>query len=469
MSLPKIVLETEKTTPVYGLPLRIRQGDKGDVLEVLLGKSFTTYPDLSDVDVTLMAERSDQTLVKAAATTKVDNSFTVTLPDAMYAKVGVFRRVYFKIGDDSTSDIKVEVLSGTGSSSASGNYIQDFEDLLNQAMSYVYALNSLAGTYDAVIDNKVVELTKKMTEFVTKAGEDLEAAKKSYAESQTQSESDAKNQRDEFVAEFKTITDNFNKIIADGKKQNTDNQTDYDSAKAKRETDFTAQSDDFEKRYKAQNTDFESRFKSYLATLQTDYDDFKKILTGDVADLNTQLDKVGADTKALQAKADSIADKLQDVDLSQMQTNKTDIAKLRTDVDVNTGKFKNYTTSTDLTNLLKTYVLATQLSDTLASFSKSDDVRSWIATSANQTKEYAAESIKAIVGAAPETLDTIAELASAVGDNKTIIDALNGAITTKADKSELDKFSEKPVELTQAEYDALPTKEDKFYIVSEGA
>jgi len=109
--------------------------------------------------------------------------------------------------------------------------------------------------------------------------------------------------------------------------------------------------------------------------------------------------------------------------------------------------------------LLKTYVLATQLSDTLASFSKSDDVKNWIATSANQTKEYAAESIKAIVGAAPETLDTIAELANAVGDNKTIIDALNAAITNKADKTDVtalhNTIQTMITSISQADYDAL--------------
>jgi len=376
--------------------------------------------------------------------------------------------------------VKLVVLQGIGSIKEAGSYIDDFETLIEEAESYVSALKDFSDNGNAKIDDKIAELTGKMTDFVDKSKEDLDAAKAAWKTFQENSETAATSQRDGFDTEFnklisddkamfETITTNFNKVISDGKKQNTDNQSDYDSAKAKRETDFASQSDDFEKRYKAQNTDFESRFKAYLATLQTDYDDFKAILTTDVTDLNNQLDKVGADTKALQAKADSIADKLKDVDLSQMQTNKSDIEGLRKDVDANTGKFKNYKTSDELATLLKTYVLATQLSDTLASFSKSDDVKNWIATSANQTKEYAAESIKAIVGAAPETLDTIAELANAVGDNKTIIDALNAAITNKADKSELDKFSEKPIELTQTEYDALPTKEDKFYIISEDA
>ncbi|WP_054643421.1 hypothetical protein [Companilactobacillus kimchii] len=309
-----------------------------------------------------------------------------------------------------------------------------------------------------------------MTDFVNQAQKDLNAAKSAWSTFQSSSQTAAIDQRNGFDTEFnklisddkttfKTISDEFNTAVSNAKSQNTANQTAFESAESKRENDFTNQSADFEKRYVAQGSDFESRFKSYLATLQTDYDDFKKILTTDVADLNTELDKIGADTKALQAKADSIADKLKDVDLSQMQTNKTNIEKLRTDLTATDGKFKNYKTSDELSTLLKTYVLATQLSDTLASFSKSDDVKNWIATSANQTKEYAAESIKAIIGAAPDTLDTIAELADAVTKNKDGVQAINDGITKKADKTDVTALQNTVqamiTSISQADYDAL--------------
>ena len=54
-----------------------------------------------------------------------------------------------------------------------------------------------------------------------------------------------------------------------------------------------------------------------------------------------------------------------------------------------------------------------------------------------KVKDYTDEQIENLVGTAPETLDTIYELAEAIKDNDTIIDALNGAITDKASKSEL--------------------------------
>ena len=470
MSLPSIILDTDKTTPIYELPLKIRQGDTGDELQVTLGKSFQKYTDLSAVDVELIAKTPDQRLIKQPVTDKSGNTFKVKFPDEMYTNVGVFRNMYFKIGDDSTSSVKLVVLQGIGSIKEAGSYIDDFETLIKEAESYVLALKDFSDTGNAKIDDKVAELTGKMTDFVDKSKEDLDAAKEAWSTFQSSSQTAASDQRDGFdttfnklisddKATFKTISDEFNTTVDTAKSQNTANQTVFESAESKRENDFTSQSADFEKRYVAQGSDFEDRFKKFIPSLQSDYDEFKKILTTDVADLNTELDKIGADTKALQAKADSIADKLKDVDLSQMQTNKTNIEKLRTDLTATDGKFKDYKTSDELNTLLKTYVLATQLSDTLASFSKSDDVKNWIATSTNQTKQYAAESIKAIIGAAPATLDTIGELADAVTKNKDGVQAINDGITKKADKTDVTALQNTVqtmiTSISQADYDKL--------------
>lgn len=49
-------------------------------------------------------------------------------------------------------------------------------------------------------------------------------------------------------------------------------------------------------------------------------------------------------------------------------------------------------------------------------------------------KGAASDAIKSLVGAAPETLDTIHEIADAITENNGAIDAINNAITNKADK-----------------------------------
>ena len=54
-----------------------------------------------------------------------------------------------------------------------------------------------------------------------------------------------------------------------------------------------------------------------------------------------------------------------------------------------------------------------------------------------EAKNYADDAIAALVNGAPETLDTLGELAAALKDNKDIVDVLNQSIGAKADKSAL--------------------------------
>ncbi|MDN5584333.1 MAG: phage tail protein [Lactobacillus sp.] len=441
--------------PIYELPLKIRQGDTGDELQVTLGKSFEKYTDLSTVDIELIAKTPDQRLIKQPVTDKSGNTFKVKFPDEMYAKTGVFRNMYFKIGDDSTSDIKLVVLQGIGSIKEAGSYIDDFETLIEQGQSYVLALKDFADTGNSKIDNKVAELTGKMQSFVDKSKEDLDAAKKAWNKFQNKSETAAIDQRDSFDKTFKKfISDNQTSVDAlksdltsttsAGTKQNSDNQAAFNSAQKKRATDFTnsqeanatAFTDAQDKRtsdFNSQKAGFETRFKSYLDKLQDDYDSFKLVLTTDVSDLNNQLKKVGTDVSALDAKANEISEKLQDVDLSQMATNKANITKLQADVKTNTGKFASYTTTADL--------------------------NSKIATGVGQAKTYAEQSIKDIIGTAPENMDTIAELADAVTENKDGVQAINDGITKKADKTDVTALQNTVqamiTPISQDDYDAL--------------
>ena len=444
MSLPKIILDTDKTTPIYELPLKIRQGDTGDELQVTLGKSFEKYTDLSKVDVELIAKTPDQRLIKQAVTDKSGNTFKVKFPDEMYTNVGVFRNMYFKVGDDSTSSVKLVVLQGIGSIKEAGSYIDDFETLVKEAESYVLALKDFANTGNAKIDNKVAELTGKMRSFVDQASEDLSAAKSAWNEFQKNSETAASDQRDGFdttfnklisddKATFKTISDEFNTTVDTAKSQNTANQTAFESAEAKRASDFKTQSDGFNASTTSQKNGFETRFKSYLDKLQGDYDSFKLVLTTDVSDLNKQLNQVGTDVSALDTKANEISEKLQNVDLSQMATNEANITKLQADVKANTDKFASYTTTAE--------------------------VDSKISTGVGQAKTYAEQSIKDIIGAAPATLDTIGELADAVTKNKDGVQVINEGITKKADKTDVTALQNTVqamiTSISQADYDKL--------------
>lgn len=502
MSLPSIILDTDKTTPIYELPLKIRQGDTGDELQVTLGKSFEKYTDLSTVDVELIAKTPDQRLIKQAVTDKSGNTFKVNFPDEMYTNVGVFRNMYFKVGDDSTSSVKLVVLQGIGSIKEAGSYIDDFETLIEEAESYALALKDFSDTGNAKIDNKVAELTGKMTDFVDKSKEDLDAAKAAWSTFQSNSE------------------------------------TAFTTAQDKRASDFNSQRSGFETDFNSQKTDFENRFKALLATLQGDYDDFKNLINKDVADFNTSLDSLDAQATDVKNKFDALKAQLDLAaqNISGVRTNlllKTykpfSITGDNTDNQAvlmyslsrrlekgttltlsfdavstapapfyilnsgwNGGTWMSYIN--DIVGTTKKYYVATITLDGFsdsglnfrfdsvpstvtvtvsnmklevgsnatdyslnpldiatndgvqtsiknaldkADYSTNAEVDSKISTGVGQAKTYAEQSIKDIIGAAPETLDTIAELADAVTENKDGVQAINDGITKKADKTDV--------------------------------
>lgn len=57
--------------------------------------------------------------------------------------------------------------------------------------------------------------------------------------------------------------------------------------------------------------------------------------------------------------------------------------------------------------------------------------REQLNTVLNEAKEYSDTEIAALVNSAPETLDTLGELATAFQENEEVVDVLNQAITTK--------------------------------------
>lgn len=73
-------------------------------------------------------------------------------------------------------------------------------------------------------------------------------------------------------------------------------------------------------------------------------------------------------------------------------------------------------------------------------YAVASDVDGKIAENLTTAKSYTDSEIAALIDSAPETRDTLAELAKAIQDNETVVDALNSAIGNKADKTELVKY-----------------------------
>lgn len=64
----------------------------------------------------------------------------------------------------------------------------------------------------------------------------------------------------------------------------------------------------------------------------------------------------------------------------------------------------------------------------VGAYETKDDADSKLA----QAKSYADQEIAALVNSAPETLDTIGELAAAMQENEGVVEALNAAVTNKS-------------------------------------
>ena len=76
---------------------------------------------------------------------------------------------------------------------------------------------------------------------------------------------------------------------------------------------------------------------------------------------------------------------------------------------------------------------------------------------ANNVVGYVDEKVAALVNGAPETLDTLQELAAAIKNDANVVDTLNSAIGQKADKSALEQLAAE-VETNKGASDAVDTR-----------
>lgn len=74
-----------------------------------------------------------------------------------------------------------------------------------------------------------------------------------------------------------------------------------------------------------------------------------------------------------------------------------------------------------------------------------------------EAKSYADTAIAALVNSAPETLDTLGELATAFQENADMVETLDAAVTNKAEKSDLENLAEL-VDINATNIESLQTQ-----------
>ena len=454
-NIHEITLDVKKSGQTINEPIVIRTDDTDDVIEVHVKQDGLPYSGMTSA--TFYGTKQDMTIIANDPATVNNDVITYSVPKEIANIGGKIKNAYFMIdGKISTENFIITILKTVNFKGESKDYIPGLNSLIDKwnttSKEWTTKLNSLD------TDIKNLSMSEMLKE---KMDNELETAKSDY------------------MSSFNESVDKLNGVITDLNSKETaatDKGKELDSAINKVNQSIenvnswlttvqgqiiSANSDFTELQKKSVENEI-STLKVTISTVQRTANDLTKQLDGindeikavDVPDLNAKVDTANSNANSAKTTADSAIAKF------ESYYNKTEID----------SKLGNYEKSADLSNLLKTYVLATQLSDLMTNYAKSDDVKSWIATSANQTKEYAAESIKAIIGAAPTTLDTIAELADAVTKNKDGVQAINDGITKKADKTELANYESKAEVISQTDYEAKKTAgtlENKFYIVTD--
>jgi hypothetical protein len=161
MALDQIYLDTNKAAPFNPIRLKIREGDKGEVLPVQLSANFAVQ-DVRSTPKAFYAEKPDGKLIADKNTAHFTEAsqtgfFNYHFPDEIYQSAGSITKAYFTVGyQESTSNFQISVLRKAGSAEESDNYITDAEVIIDNIKSQ----NKAAGDVLQDSRNKFSEIDK---------------------------------------------------------------------------------------------------------------------------------------------------------------------------------------------------------------------------------------------------------------------------------------------------------------------
>lgn len=417
-----ISLDVKKSGQTINEPIVIRTDDTDDVIRVHLKKDGQPYTGIKSA--TFYGTKQDLTIIANDPATVEDDVLLYSVPKELANIGGKIKNAYFMIdGKITTETFVITVLKTVNFKGESKDYIPGLNSLIDKWNATSKEWNTKLNGIDQDIKNLSMSEMLKNKMDVALAG-----AKSDYMSTFNKSVDNLNNVVTELSGKESIATDK-GKELDDAIAKVNQSISDVNAWLVEVQNKITTANKEFTDAQRKSVSDVITQLKATIADTQKTADN-----------LGTQLTTINDNIKAINVPdLNASVKKANDTADSANTTANNAIAKFDsyyTKDDVDT-KLANYTDTSDLNKLLESYVLATKLTEILGDYSKSDDIKSWIATSANQTKEYAAESIKAIIGAAPATLDTIGELADAVTKNKDGVQAINEGITKKADKTDV--------------------------------
>jgi len=177
MTTIKLNLSLEKTTPVYGYPITLRQGDAGTELMVeiaegskitdLTGKKLSFYSDKPDLKT---IEDEEQSHFKIQPDKK---SFIYTLPNELTSISGSTKNTYFKVDTESTSDFYIHILNMSGiERNESNDYISRVDRILTHAVTDFNLIDGITKTGTNNFNTALNDSKKLMKDFLDRSNAD---------------------------------------------------------------------------------------------------------------------------------------------------------------------------------------------------------------------------------------------------------------------------------------------------------
>lgn len=180
MTVKKITLNTEKTTPIYEYPITLRQGDTSIQIPVDLEDDFAEK-DLTKTKLVFLSDKPDATTIEDDEPSHFKigadkQSFTYTFPDELTDASGSTTNTYFKIGNDSTSNFYIHILTKAGMEKLeSGDYISKVDRIFNHVMSDYSAINDLSETAAATMKSTLDKMNSDYTTFINSKNTEFKA------------------------------------------------------------------------------------------------------------------------------------------------------------------------------------------------------------------------------------------------------------------------------------------------------
>lgn len=298
MSLAQIVLPTNKTASIVSDHIRkIGQGERGQVLSVIVLDANNSAYDLTDKIITFSENKEGSKIVSDSESERIKvtdakaGRFTYTLCEAVYAASGV---AWFDIGSkdgtfiDTTKSFNIEV-------------IQDESIHINND-NYVSSLKAFETHYQAVIQRTEENTSALIDQFKKDINQAI---------------SDGSNRIQATVDLFNRLKSDWDAELTRQKQAITNLQNDWKEQSDQLKADFNK---DKIATINAANKNFSDK----LTSIQSDYDTWKQ---STINDFKAQLDKLETELKndedaqkQLQTaivEAKSAIDKIQDVDFTQ--------------------------------------------------------------------------------------------------------------------------------------------------------